>query len=185
VITKWQDVRCDLWSDPRFEALSPQAKLLYLWSISNAHCNLAGLYKVSKRTIAFESSVPDIDTTLVELEKADLVYYRAPWLFVKWRVAELRSKGPKHAKNIAHDIAELPPGDELRERWLTTYGAWLEKTLPDTPSIPHAKGPIDENRPAKTSDGVEIRTEVGATRTSANGNRQQDGAGRPASGRAA
>jgi hypothetical protein len=42
-----EDFDNSLWSDPDFLALTPQARLLYIWSWTNPRCGMAGIYKLS------------------------------------------------------------------------------------------------------------------------------------------
>lgn len=130
-----EDIDNAIWSDPDFEALGPNATLLYLWSFTNPRCGMAGLYKVSIRTMA-ESKVPaaEIVAALDELSEANFAFYEDQVLWVRARVKRLRTKGPSIAKSIANDIGTVRPDHPLRIRFLDTYSgeSWLRTALRDT-----------------------------------------------------
>ena len=47
----------ELWTDPFIQGLSPEAKLLFIYLWTNKHCNQAGLYEISLKTIAFDTGL--------------------------------------------------------------------------------------------------------------------------------
>ena len=64
-----RDFDTGTWTDPFFQPLSRDAKLLFLYLWTNDHCNPAGLYEITLKTIAFEASlsveeIPDLLKTL-------------------------------------------------------------------------------------------------------------------------
>ncbi|AOV98874.1 hypothetical protein [Dehalococcoides mccartyi] len=46
----------ELWTDPFIQGLSPEAKLLFIYLWTNKHCNQAGLYEISLKTMAFDET---------------------------------------------------------------------------------------------------------------------------------
>lgn len=48
----------ELWTDPFIQGLPPEAKLLFIYLWTNKHCNQAGLYEITLKTIAFDTSLP-------------------------------------------------------------------------------------------------------------------------------
>lgn len=47
----------ELWTDPFIQGLSPEAKLLFIYLWTNKHCNQAGLYEISLKTMAFDTGL--------------------------------------------------------------------------------------------------------------------------------
>ena len=45
------------WSDPFVQGLTMEAKLLFVYIWTNRHCNQAGLYEISLRSISFETGI--------------------------------------------------------------------------------------------------------------------------------
>ena len=60
----------ELWTDPFIQNLSPEAKLLFIYLWTNKHCNQAGLYEISLKTMAFDTglSVEALPSLLSQLE---------------------------------------------------------------------------------------------------------------------
>ena len=48
----------ELWTDPFIQGLSPEAKLLFIYLWTNKHCNQAGLYEITLKTMAFDTGLP-------------------------------------------------------------------------------------------------------------------------------
>ena len=131
-MSRREDIDNAIWTDPDFEALSPNATLLFLWSWTNLRCGMAGIYKVSERAMA-ESKVPAdaIPAALEELSAAGFAFYEDSVLWVRSRVKHLRSRSPQMAKSIANDLEKVSERHPLRRRFLAEYGgcAWLRKDL--------------------------------------------------------
>lgn len=131
-MSRREDIDNAIWTDPDFEALSAEATLLYLWSWTNPRCGMAGIYKVSTRTMA-ESKVPltQIPSVLVELAAASFAFYEQQVLWVRTRVKHLRSRSPQMAASVVADLRKLPPTHPLVARFIETYrlDRWLRDVL--------------------------------------------------------
>ena len=46
-MSRREDIDNGIWSDPDFMSLTAPAKLTYIWSWTNSHCGMAGLYKIA------------------------------------------------------------------------------------------------------------------------------------------
>ena len=64
-MSKLRSVNTHIWSDTWFELLEPQAKLLFLYFITNEKTNMLGVYEISIKRVAFETGI----------EKQDVVRY--------------------------------------------------------------------------------------------------------------
>lgn len=128
-----EDIDNAIWGDPEFEALSPDAKLLYLWSFTNSQCNMAGVYKVSVARMAGETGLNTARTekALAQLVEQAFLVYEAPWLWVRSRVKHIRSESPSMARSIAKDVKALDDEVPIRRQFLDRYGAvsWLRDAL--------------------------------------------------------
>jgi hypothetical protein len=60
----------ELWTDPFIQGLSPEAKLLFIYLWTNKHCNQAGLYEITLKTMAFDTglSQESLPSLLKQLE---------------------------------------------------------------------------------------------------------------------
>lgn len=131
-----------LWSQPRFEELSPLASLFYIWSWTNPHCGMAGLYEVGRRTMT-QSKIEEceLDGVIAELERAWWLHYQYGVLLVVARVKRLRRHTSQIAVSIARDVAAITEGHPLRVAWLRRYGdaGWLKDALAD-----HGINPVEK-----------------------------------------
>lgn len=132
-MSRREDIDNSIWSDPDFARLTPDAKLVYLWSFTNPHCGMAGLYKVSDDLIMFETKLPAdrLAAALDELNAAAFVFYEDLVVWVRTRVKWLRTKTPQIAKSIANDVAKITETHPLRVRFVAEYESalWLEGAL--------------------------------------------------------
>lgn len=136
-MAKTADVLQAIWADPWFVALPPDAKLIFLWAITNEHSNLAGVYVVAEETIRHETKF-----TEGRLRKAlEVVHpkmgYRAEsgTVCVPSRPKHVRSKTPQIAKSIVRAVADCAH-TEIQAFYLRKYGhsAWLGPLLHDLAS---------------------------------------------------
>jgi hypothetical protein len=60
----------ELWTDPFIQGLTPEAKLLFIYLWTNKHCNQAGIYEISLKTMAFDTglTLESLPKFLKELE---------------------------------------------------------------------------------------------------------------------
>ena len=124
-MSRREDIDNAIWSDPDFVELSADAKLLYLWSFTNPRCGMAGLYKVSKGPMIYETTVPvdRIDAAVEELESVCFLFFDGRVLWVRSRVKHLRTRTAQIAKSIVSDLRRVGEHPFV-ERFVETYGAW-------------------------------------------------------------
>ncbi|MDD5190033.1 MAG: hypothetical protein PHE50_03195, partial [Dehalococcoidales bacterium] len=75
----------ELWTDPFIQGLPPEAKLLFIYLWTNKHCNQAGLYEVTLKTIAFDTGLPQasLPALLKQLEPKVAWYPEQNLIWVK------------------------------------------------------------------------------------------------------
>ncbi len=75
----------ELWTDPYIQGLPPEAKLLFIYLWTNKHCNQAGLYEVTLKTMAFDTglSQDSLDDLLKQLEPKVIWYPEQNLIWVK------------------------------------------------------------------------------------------------------
>lgn len=150
----YTQIKADMWQDPEFESLTPQAKLLWLNLLTTPARNTAGLYHMSLRRMAFETGLAEnlVANAVGQLAEQGWIRYHEPsgvvWIrnFIKrqpWSET-IRTKVLRDIANIGEDH---PLARELREYYRELLDApsrnvEIEACPIDTPSIPHA-GPID------------------------------------------
>lgn len=132
-MAKREDVQTSIWTEADdFIDLSPDAKLLYLWSFTNEHVNMAGLYRIARRVMQQETTLPAkrFERALTECSEARFLVYRDGVLWVRTRAKHLWSKHPNFGRSIAKDVEKLGDHPLVRE-FLLTYGKspWLSEHL--------------------------------------------------------
>jgi hypothetical protein len=131
-VSRNEDFDNSFWSQEVVEGLSADATLLYIWSWTNPHCGMAGLYELGVRPMTESNVAADrILDAFEELAVRNLAFYVKGVVFVRARVKRLRTKSPQIAKSIAKDVALVDPAHPLRVRWVETYRntSWLRAAL--------------------------------------------------------
>jgi hypothetical protein len=127
------DVHDGIWSDPDFEDLTPNAKLVYLWSFTNPLCGPAGIYRVKAERVALDTglSAEALQAAVAELEACTMLYFRDRVLWVRSRVRYLRTRTPQMAKGVAADLRRIPDDCPLQQAFRERYSqeAWLAPFL--------------------------------------------------------
>lgn len=91
------------WNDPFVQTLEKDAKFLFLYLWTNKHCNPAGLYEITQKTISFET---DLDTqklpSLFQMIKPKVEWY--PDQNIVWvkNFVKRQSKSPKWMIAVAN-----------------------------------------------------------------------------------
>ncbi len=107
---KHRYILTEIWDESWFGELSPLAKLVYLYLITNPSTNLAGVYQKREKAIAFECSLENASAPLKELgdsgevicENDYVIILRHPE-FQKWETNDSIAKG------IVSDLNSVPP----------------------------------------------------------------------------
>ena len=75
----------ELWTDPFIQGVPPEAKLLFIYLWTNKHCNQAGLYEITLKTIAFDTGLPQesLPALLKQLEPKVVWYPEQNLIWVK------------------------------------------------------------------------------------------------------
>ena len=132
-MSRYETVEKAIWADPEFEALPPDAKLLYLWAFTNPLCGLAGIYKVSEIRMQRDTGLPGARASkaLAQLADATFVVREGPRLWVRSRVKYMVNHGSKIAAGIAAEVGKLDTPDSIRSAFLEKYGdeVWLRDAL--------------------------------------------------------
>jgi hypothetical protein len=99
----------ELWTHPDFQELCPSAKLLYLYSWSNGHCTAAGIYRISLKTVAFETGLPlgDIPQLMAELVPMDVEWIEPPSVIWVKKFLKHQSKSPKFLDAVVAALGQI------------------------------------------------------------------------------
>lgn len=106
----YRQIHTHIWDDPNFETLSPHAKLVFIYGFSNRHRNEAGLYTLTIRKLAFETSlsIEEAEVAVKEIEARGM--WRYDWdnqvLWVK-NALKYQTVTEKNLAAIKKDIATI------------------------------------------------------------------------------
>lgn len=141
----------EVWCHPDFQGLSPGAKLLYLYSWSNAHCNAAGIYRISIETIAFETALPlsEIPKYLDELRPLDVEWMNSQKTMWVKKFLKHQGRSPKFLVAVANALGQI--SDDTLVRGYLKYN--------HTVSIPY-QYPIDGQPLDLDSDRDSVKTKT-------------------------
>ena len=108
----YRTIKPTIWSDPYFEELNTEEKLLYIYLFSNPHINNAGVMKVSKRKIIFETYITEekYDSAMKKFQEDKKVMLFDEYIYVCKFIKHQTNTSPKMLVNI-HKQLELIPKD--------------------------------------------------------------------------
>jgi len=97
---KHRQLNTKLWQQRWFQDLSHRARYLYLYLLTNPHCNLSGVYEIMDRQIEFDTGLKNVQEVFVELDKAKEVFRFRDFVIVvrfpdnhKWKTSWSIGKG--------------------------------------------------------------------------------------------
>lgn len=117
----YEPVEHDIWEHERFQELSPQGKLLYLWAWTHPQGRMAGLFVASVSTAAHYTGLPadEVRQLLASRPLADFLrfYERGN---VWWCC--YKPKRARGVKQICGVLSSLAACDQVRRDFATLYG---------------------------------------------------------------
>jgi hypothetical protein len=130
-VSRNEDIDNAIWADPDFDALSPDAALLYLWSFTNPRCGMAGIYRVPERQLLEGRLPPErLAAALAELADSRFAFYEQGIFWVRTRARYLRTKGQPMMRSIELDLGKIPTDHPLLVGFIAEYGeSWFSGVL--------------------------------------------------------
>jgi hypothetical protein len=129
-------IHSDVWRSPAFRALSNEARLLYIWSLTNEDSTVSGLYVTTPKRMAtalesgWSEESDDFHVALEELGRQPMVLYdfdhEVMWVTAKAREAP---STPSLAKRMQEEVEAVPQESELVTDWWETYREMIEARL--------------------------------------------------------
>lgn len=105
---KTRIIHTKIWEDEWFTALSKEAKLLFLYLISNQRINLCGAYEITDRVIIFESGLKKSELQKAKNELVEKVIFYEEWIYVKNATRHGGYKGEKNETANTRELSNLP-----------------------------------------------------------------------------
>ena len=126
----YRKIETGTWNDPWFEALTPKAKLLYLYLWTNGICNQPGIYEISEKRIKDETGLP---SPLPFEEIQEKVYHNDNIVWVK-NFFKYQCQNKDFAqKALAIVYSDFP---QYYQGWIKTNQAVLTKKEAELLSLP-------------------------------------------------
>ncbi len=132
-MANFRAVHTKLWTDREVEPLSKEAKLLFLYLLTNPHRTSSGLYPITRNRAAQDCSmtVEEVDSALEELARAGLTLYddETSTVLVLNAVKYLQRTKPMRT-SVVNDVTYInsPLAEELVNRHqLRQWGEWTDE----------------------------------------------------------
>lgn len=117
-MAKQRYINTKVWTDGWFMDLDATEKLLFLYLLTNPNTNIAGVYEISMRQIAFDTNIDQeaLKRLFGRFEDAGKVYFELGWVVIK-NFVKHQSRNPKVDIGIRAELDSVP--------------AWLKQRLTD------------------------------------------------------
>jgi hypothetical protein len=128
------------WNDPKVRKLSPQAKLLFLYLITNPHTHVSGIYHLPAPVIAHEIgfSRSSVDTLCHTLSEAGIVKFdRAADVVWVVKMMAYQGHGEKAERSAAFHLFEDLHNCSLTKDFLAKYPGVKRYLKPEWDTLYH------------------------------------------------
>lgn len=111
-MAKQRYINTKFWSDNWIIELDPLERYLFLYFLTNEHTNIAGIYELPLRTMAFETGI-DKEMLIKMLPRFEgKIYYIAGWVYIR-NFSRHQAVNDSVKKGIVSSMAEVPT--EIKE----------------------------------------------------------------------
>lgn len=134
-------IKDSFWTDSYIENLDPIEKLLFIYLLTNPLCNIAGIYQIQTKRIAFEIGIDKemVEKLLKRLVDDGKIIRHHDWLLIVNHAKHQSFKNPNVTAGIKRIIEELPAevkalkGFESLAHFTLLNLTLLNSTLPNVP----------------------------------------------------
>lgn len=159
-------IKDTFWTDSYIESLSPDYKLVFVYLLTNPQMNVAGVYEIREKRIAFETGydIEVIQNILKRFEEDGKIIYQDDWIIIVNFFKHL-SLGSKTAEGVNRIIEKAPisiMSHFSMENVENTKGDTYSVYVLDTPYIPHTRGMVSGVSSCKlkvSSNKLEVKKE--------------------------
>ena len=118
-MANFRQIHVSIWKDGWFSDLEPDEKLLFVYLFSNESTSLSGIYRITKKFIAFETGIDKkrIDTILSKFEKDGKVFYERDIVWIVNMRKFHATKSIKVQTRITSDIGMIPD-TEIKNKYI-------------------------------------------------------------------
>lgn len=104
-------IKDSFWTDSYVENLDPIEKLLFIYLLTNPLCNIAGIYQIQPKRIAFEIGIERemVEKLLGRFQKDGKILRHNEWILIVNHAKHQAFSNPNVTAGIKRIIEELPP----------------------------------------------------------------------------
>lgn len=148
-------IKDSFWTDSYIENLDPIEKLLFIYLLTNPLCNIAGIYQIQTKRIAFEIGIEKdmVEKLLKRLQDDDKIIRHSDWLLIVNHAKHQAFSNPNVTAGIKRIIEELPSEVKaLKGFERLSHFTLLNFTLPNS-TLPNS---TRDGEPLKSKDWFDI-----------------------------
>lgn len=111
-MAKQRYLNTKFWDDRYIRKLSPEAKLLFLYLLTNPLTNIAGIYEIEIERIEFDTKIPAVEilSLLKQFEKDGKIMYLDGWVAIKNFIRHQTTSSVKVQAGIVAELKKIPTG---------------------------------------------------------------------------
>jgi hypothetical protein len=142
-------VNDEFWTDTYVEDLDPSEKLIFLYLITNPLCNIAGIYEIKIKRIAYETGFDKemVEKILGRFEKDQKIIRKNDWIII-CNFVKNQANNPSVLQGVQRILDRLP-SDCIQAVHSLSYFTLLNLTLPNYKTLSK-----DNDGKASDDDGV-------------------------------
>ena len=108
-MSKQRYIKDSFWTDPYIEKLTPDEKLIFVYLLTNPQCNVAGVYEIRPKRVAYETGydIEVVETILSRFAKDKKIIRIGDFVVIVNHIKH-QSLGEKVAEGINRIIKETP-----------------------------------------------------------------------------
>jgi len=131
-MAKMRYINTRFWDDSYIRNLKPEAKLIFLYLITNALTELCGAYEIGLDRIAFDTGInpKTISSSLSQFERAGKMLYRDGWIYIK-NFAKHQHSNPSIQAGIKSSFDALPENIRTQITEWTDCGQTVDRLEQD------------------------------------------------------
>lgn len=119
-MAKQRMVNTKFWSDSWIVELDPLERYLYLYLLTNEHTNIAGVYELPMRVMAFETGIDKEMLPKILKRFEGKIVYEKGWICIKNFQKHQSSSSEKVKRGIEIEMSKIP--QEIRVKLKKGYG---------------------------------------------------------------
>lgn len=141
-MSKQRYIRDSFWTDPYVENLDPTEKLLFLYFLTNPLCNVAGIYEIRDKRVAYETGIDKdmVDKIKNRFKDDGKMLFVDDWIVIS-NFGKNQSPNPNVIKGMQRIIDDLPEKVKaLKGFERLPYFTLLNLTIPNL-TLPNEETP--------------------------------------------